>query len=128
MSNPGVKKDAYGRRIWDKELYRQRAEEELAGPSLRLGKLAPKEVTSLKERPDIELESTTKNGESAFFCETCGVQMTDSQAWLSHINGRNHNRLLGMSLDVERTPAAKVAARILALKRTRSRSPRVQKK
>ena len=124
MSRQDSKKDALGRRVWDKEAYRQKAEEELMMTGLRLGKLAPKEVTSLRERSEIDVETAAKTGESSFFCETCGVQMTDSQAWLSHINGKTHNRLLGMTLDVEKTPAAKVAARILALKRTRSRSPR----
>ena len=46
--------------------------------------------------------------------------MKDSQAYLDHLNGRNHNRLLGMSLEVEKSSVEKVSAKILALKAKRN--------
>ena len=111
-------KDALGRRVWDKEHYRKVAEE---NATMRTGKVAPAQKDHLRARPDdIGLDTAiNKKGndpKGGYWCETCEVLMKDSQAYLDHLNGKNHNRLLGMSLDVEKSSAASVAARILALK------------
>ncbi|CDI81415.1 U1 like C2H2 zinc finger, related, related [Eimeria acervulina] len=48
------------------------------------------------------------------WCGICECLCKDSQAYLDHINGRNHNQLLGMSICVERVPLARVKAKLQA--------------
>ena len=122
-------KDALGRRVWDKELYRQKAEEAESGVHLRVGKVAPSSIESLKERRiDIDIEANLNkkhhaedSQHGAFYCKTCEQTLFDSQSWLSHINGRNHNRLLGMSMKVQKTTADRVIAKMLEIKNKNKR-------
>ena len=112
-------RDALGRRVWDKEHYRKIAEE---NGSMRVGKVAPNQKDDLKPRADIGLDNSINKKTSdpkvkgGYWCETCEVLMKDSNAYLDHLNGRTHNRLLGMSLEVKASSAKSVADRILALK------------
>ena len=117
---PGIKgRDALGRRVWDREYFQKLADESAAMP-MRVGKIAPAQKDHFKARTaDVGLDKIINNksdGRNGYWCETCEVLMKDSQSYLDHINGRNHNRLLGMSLDVEASSAEKVAAKIRALK------------
>ena len=54
---------------------------------------------------------------SAFYCKTCKAQLKDSQTWYDHINGKNHNKMLGMSMIVEKVSLDKVKAKLAGLKR-----------
>ena len=33
-----------------------------------------------------------------FYCSVCDCVMKDSNSWLDHINGKKHNRALGMNM------------------------------
>ena len=64
-------------------------------------------------------EKEQKESTSHFYCDTCSCSLKDSQAWFDHLNGRKHNRLLGMTMVVERVTLDRVKARLAGLKRKR---------
>ncbi|CDJ36092.1 uncharacterized protein EMH_0007420 [Eimeria mitis] len=133
--------DALGRRVWDKEYYEEKAKEKasLLGVDSFLD-LLPKPREKPKPPPlppcgyrqllqrrtfklDFEREvgrtkivtlQTPRMQQGGFWCDICECLCKDSQAYLDHINGRNHNRLLGMSMRVERVPLAQVKAKLQA--------------
>ncbi len=43
---------------------------------------------------------TEKNRKTGFYCETCDCDMNDSLTYLDHLNGKSHNRKLGMNMKV----------------------------
>ena len=45
------------------------------------------------------------------------MQLSDSNAWFDHINGKMHNRMLGMSMVVEKVGVDKVREKLAGLKR-----------
>ena len=57
--------------------------------------------------------------QSLFYCETCKVHLKDSQAYLDHINGKNHYKALGMSMVVEKVGLDKVKEKLAGLKRNK---------
>jgi len=52
----------------------------------------------------------------AYFCKVCDCALRDSANYLAHINGRKHNRMLGMSMRAERSTLGEVKARLEAHK------------
>lgn len=49
--------------------------------------------------------------QAGYFCSVCDCVLRDSQSYLDHINGKYHNRALGMSMVVERSTADDVSVR-----------------
>ena len=47
--------------------------------------------------------------QAAFYCSVCDVKLNDSNSYLDHINGKMHNRALGMSMRVERSTVEQVS-------------------
>lgn len=54
----------------------------------------------------------TKGTRAGFHCAVCDVILSDSQAYLAHINGRKHQKALGVSMHVRRASVTDVRARI----------------
>ena len=46
--------------------------------------------------------------QAGYYCSVCDCILRDSQSYLDHINGKWHNRALGMSMRVERSNADQV--------------------
>lgn len=46
--------------------------------------------------------------QAGYYCSVCDCILRDSQSYLDHINGKWHNRALGMSMRVERSNAEQV--------------------
>eukprot|EP01023_Acetabularia_acetabulum_P063552 TRINITY_DN7998_c0_g1_i1.p3 TRINITY_DN7998_c0_g1~~TRINITY_DN7998_c0_g1_i1.p3 ORF type:complete len:149 (-),score=30.89 TRINITY_DN7998_c0_g1_i1:157-603(-) len=55
---------------------------------------------------------TPLNQQAGFYCSVCDCILRDSQSYLDHINGKWHNRALGMSMKVERVSVDKVKKRL----------------
>ena len=49
-------------------------------------------------------------------CKVCDCALRDSANYLDHINGKKHNRMLGMSMRAERSTLGEVRARLEAHK------------
>lgn len=114
-------RDAMGRRVWDKEYFKHKYEASASSsqepPSKRLV-AAP--TSSLKARSDdltidekvnerrIVSVASGKTQQGGFYCETCDMLFRDSTSYLDHVNGRAHNRLLGMTMKVEEVTVERV--------------------
>lgn len=143
-SESSARTDALGRKVWDKEYFAKRAlvrqyedgqdfeDEDIVDGGKR--KKARKEPPPPSERQplqkrkeavalDVELGKskivtthTPKQQQGGFWCDVCECLIKDSQAYLDHINGKKHNRLLGMTMRVERVGVDRVKARLNQIK------------
>jgi U4/U6.U5 tri-snRNP component SNU23 len=52
----------------------------------------------------------------SYYCQVCECSLRDSANYLAHINGKKHNRMLGMSMRAERSTLGEVKARLEAHK------------
>jgi len=130
--------DAYGRRKWDTSEYAAKAVQRAKDDEKELkdGKKKDTKVyvpasqrTPLKAREfDVNLQSklgkvhvvtnqtpTTQQG--GFYCPQCDCVIKDSANYLDHINGKKHQRALGMSMRPERATLDQVKSRLEKNKR-----------
>lgn len=106
------------RRKWDKDEYERIAAERLRDDSDSdddSSSKAPTQREYLKQRDyKVDLESrlgksvvinkSTPNSQSGgYYCNVCDCVVKDSINFLDHINGKKHQRNLGMSMRVERS-------------------------
>ena len=63
-----------------------------------------------------------KSKQGGFYCEVCDILMKDSLAFADHLNGKMHQRLLGMTMRTERVSVNSVKDKFAALKRQREES------
>eukprot|EP00922_Rhytidocystis_sp_ex-Travisia-forbesii_P026434 GHVS01038705.1.p1 GENE.GHVS01038705.1~~GHVS01038705.1.p1 ORF type:complete len:302 (+),score=95.17 GHVS01038705.1:196-1101(+) len=94
---------------------------------------APSERKALQRRTEeVRLDSeigktllvttqTPKQLQGGYWCETCSCLIKDSQAYLDHINGKKHNRMLGMTMRVERVGVGTVKHKLNQLKKKQAR-------
>ncbi|BBN17681.1 U4/U6.U5 tri-snRNP component SNU23 [Marchantia polymorpha subsp. ruderalis] len=122
------------RRKWNREEYLERVreaeqrelDEERYGPKARG---PPVQRKPLKHR-DYEVDLTSRLGktqvvtqvaplsqQAGYFCSVCECVVKDSANYLDHINGKKHQRALGMSMRVERATLQQVQDRFDVLKR-----------
>lgn len=130
MTASGV--DNTFRRKWDRDEYRDRArdrdreEDERYRPKPRG---PPVQRKPLKHR-DYEVDLTSRLGktqvvtqvaplsqQAGYYCSVCECVVKDSANYLDHINGKKHQRALGMSMRVERATLQQVQERFGNLKR-----------
>ena len=55
--------------------------------------------------------------QAGYYCNVCDCILRDSQSYLDHINGKYHNRALGMSMTVEKSTADDVRKKFESLKK-----------
>ncbi|CAN6469169.1 unnamed protein product [Victoria cruziana] len=121
------------RRKWNREEYLERARErELQEEDGRLkqkAKAPPVQRKPLKHR-DYEVDLDSRLGktqvvtpvaplsqQAGYYCDVCECIVKDSANFLDHINGKKHQRALGMSMRVERASLQQVQERFEALKK-----------
>lgn len=56
--------------------------------------------------------NTPLNQQAGYYCAVCDCILRDSQSYLDHINGKYHNRALGMTMRVERKGLEDVQKRL----------------
>ncbi|KAK9919949.1 hypothetical protein M0R45_028521 [Rubus argutus] len=127
------------RRKFDLEEYaekareRERKEEEVARKSKSKG--PPVQRKPLKHRDyEVDLESrlgktqvvtpiAPLSQQAGYFCSVCECVVKDSANYLDHINGKKHQRALGMSMRVERASLEQVQSRFEKLKKRKTDVP-----
>ncbi|KAK6915657.1 Zinc finger, double-stranded RNA binding, partial [Dillenia turbinata] len=97
------------RKKFDKEEYLQRAREREQQVELGYGQTTisskgpPVQRKPLKHRDyEVDLESRLGKTQAGYYCLVCECVVKDSANYLDHINGKKHQRALGMSMRVER--------------------------
>lgn len=67
--------------------------------------------------------NTPLNQQAGWYCNVCDCVLRDSQSYLDHINGKWHNRALGMTMRVEKSTVEQVKNKFDELKQKRSGGP-----
>ncbi|TVU41357.1 hypothetical protein EJB05_14865, partial [Eragrostis curvula] len=138
MSGNPVGVDNTSRRKFDKEEYLERARqrERQEKEDARKGKDRgpPVQRQPLKHRDyEVDLESrlgktqvvtpiAPLSQQAGYYCSVCECVVKDSANYLDHINGKKHQRALGMSMRVERASLEQVQKRFEALKKRKDPS------
>lgn len=124
------------RRTWDLSEYEAKAQEKLRA-ELEAEALADERARGkqraaqalvvrapLKHREQaVQLESrlgkrtvvsstTSLAGRGGYYCDVCECLLKDSNTYLDHINGKKHQRALGMTLRAERSTLGEVKAKL----------------
>ena len=116
--------DQYGRRTWNLEDYQKSTSDDEGGSKDKEEGPKPKEALKAREEK-IDLESslgktviinraTPSSQAGGFHCDVCDCVVKDSINYLDHINGKKHQRNLGMTLKVKRSTLDEVTARFEA--------------
>lgn len=75
------------------------------------------DLSSRLGKTQVVTNSTPLNQQAGYYCNVCDCILRDSQSYLDHINGKYHNRALGMSMTVEKSTADDVRKKFEALKK-----------
>jgi U4/U6.U5 tri-snRNP component SNU23 len=132
-SNTAAGVDNTFRKKFDREEYleraRRREEKELEAQSKSKSKGPPVQRKPLKHRDyEVDLESrlgktqvvtpiAPLSQQAGYYCSVCECVVKDSANYLDHINGKKHQRALGMSMRVERASLEQVQQRFDVLKK-----------
>ncbi|CAK8995396.1 unnamed protein product [Durusdinium trenchii] len=127
--------DAMGRKIWDKDAYLEKAKQNIMFGPERIGRrkdpvipLPSSQRTFLKRRTaELELDKnlgqmkvvtahTIKPLQGGYWCSVCECLIKDSASYLEHVNGRRHNRNLGMNMKVEKIGVDRIKDKLKSLK------------
>jgi U4/U6.U5 tri-snRNP component SNU23 len=131
--------DNTARRTWDKEEFREKAEkreadidaDEESAYAIKKRKRLERDplhqglivARSNLQKRDYEINLTDRlnktqviglntplNQQAGYYCSVCDCVLRDSQSYLDHINGKFHNRALGMSMRVEKSTVEQVSS------------------
>lgn len=128
--------DNTSRRKWNREEYleraREREKEEEEGRFKSKSNAPPVQRKLLKHRDyEVDLESrlgktqvvtpiAPLSQQAGYYCSVCECVVKDSANYLDHINGKKHQRALGMSMRVERASLEQVRERFESLKKRKT--------
>jgi len=129
MSGAGSSSGQDFRRKWDRDEYEQIAKERIraereAKESANAKDKGPPVKRDLLRQRDYRVDIDSKLGKSqvitkttpasqsgGYYCNVCDCVVKDSINFLDHINGKKHQRNLGMSMRVERSTLDQVKKR-----------------
>ncbi|XP_018624352.1 uncharacterized protein [Nicotiana tomentosiformis] len=131
-SNHVVGVDTTFRKKFDKEEYLQRAREreekeadgrksKSRGPPVQRKPLKPRDyqvdLESRLGKTQVVTPIAPLSQQAGYYCPVCECVVKDSANYLDHINGKKHQRALGMSMRVERSSLEQVQQRFEASKK-----------
>nr|XP_009757545.1 PREDICTED: zinc finger matrin-type protein 2-like isoform X3 [Nicotiana sylvestris]XP_016435373.1 PREDICTED: zinc finger matrin-type protein 2-like isoform X3 [Nicotiana tabacum] len=131
-SNNVVGVDNTFRKKFDKEEYLQRAREreekeadgrksKSRGPPVQRKPLKPRDyqvdLESRLGKTQVVTPIAPLSQQAGYYCPVCECVVKDSANYLDHINGKKHQRALGMSMRVERSSLEQVQQRFEASKK-----------
>ncbi|XVF57575.1 hypothetical protein PTKIN_Ptkin06aG0216600 [Pterospermum kingtungense] len=124
-SNNAFGVDNTFRKKFDREEYLERAREREKRETDERGKSKakgpPVQRKPLKHRDyEVDLESRLGKTQAGYYCSVCECVVKDSANYLDHINGKKHQRALGMSMRVERASLQQVQERFEQLKKRKA--------
>lgn len=129
--------DQTARRTWDKEVWAKKEEErELAERDAEAEEELRRKNRQVVARKNLQLTGNRAEGrldlaahvgktmvvegadgakskQGVWYCPDCDVLLHDSGAYLDHINGKKHQRVLGMNMRVERSTLPQVQAKLV---------------
>merc|ERR1711941_156723 len=130
--------DVMGRKVWDKDYYSEKAKNNIMFGPERIGRrkdpvipLPSSQRTYLKQRSiDLQLDKnlgnrqvvtahTIKPMQGGYWCSVCECLIKDSSTYLYHVNGRRHNRNLGMNMKVEKIGVDRVKEKLKSMSKTK---------
>lgn len=136
---PGEKEDiidAMGRKAWDKDFYLEKAKNHIMFGPERIGKrkdpvipLPASQRTFLQQRKNelnldrhlgehrVVTTHTIKPMQGGYWCSVCECLLKDSATYLDHVNGRRHNRNLGMNMKVEKIGVDRIKEKLRSMKK-----------
>jgi len=128
--------DALGRKSWDKDFYIEKAKNHIMFGPERIGKrkdpvipLPASQRTFLQQRKqNMDLDKhlgehrvvtthTIKPMQGGYWCSVCECLLKDSATYLDHVNGRRHNRNLGMNMKVEKIGVDRIKDKLRSMKK-----------
>jgi U4/U6.U5 tri-snRNP component SNU23 len=125
--------DNIGRRTWDLEKYKTGEDDDedsiynQTGPTKEKGAVIVREalqqrnytvdLTSNVGKFEVVMAGAATSARGGFYCDACECLLKDSKTYLDHINGKKHQRKLGMSMRVEKSTLADVKKKLSSLKR-----------
>lgn len=138
MAGVSGKNDNF-RRTWDREQYEKKAkdrteesdsDDEDSSHSKKRPSVPVKRELLKRREYDVDLEAnlgksvvitktTPLSHTGGYYCNVCDCVVKDSVNFLDHINGKKHQRNLGMSMRVERSSLDQVKRRFEMNKRKR---------
>jgi U4/U6.U5 tri-snRNP component SNU23 len=113
--------DNIGRRTWDISAYDEEAkcknderkQKEDASSSVQARGLLQQRSKNLNFTKDVgKVMLVAGDKKPGFFCDVCDCNLMNSAAYLTHINGRKHQKKLGMSMYVERVDVGQVSQKL----------------
>eukprot|EP00002_Diphylleia_rotans_P013913 TRINITY_DN270_c0_g2_i1.p1 TRINITY_DN270_c0_g2~~TRINITY_DN270_c0_g2_i1.p1 ORF type:complete len:201 (-),score=55.76 TRINITY_DN270_c0_g2_i1:425-1027(-) len=81
------------------------------------GRVEKVDIDSNVGKTVIVSNQTPLRQQAGYYCDVCDCLVKDSMNYLDHINGRNHQRALGMSMRVERSTVDQVKNRLQMAKK-----------
>ncbi|VDN25282.1 unnamed protein product [Gongylonema pulchrum] len=106
------------RRKWDREEYERKAQERLMAEAEQEAR-AKRKLVHTPDEQKVKREylrareyKTTPSAETGgYYCDVCDCVVKDSINFLDHINGKNHQRNMGMSMKIKRSTLEEVRQR-----------------
>lgn len=102
-------------RLEDEEMSRQH-EARLAGTVVVRENLKPRDQqVDLKShigKYSVITSNTPLASRGGFYCKTCDCLLRDSHTYLDHVNGKKHQRALGMSMKIKHSTLDEVRSRL----------------
>ncbi|CAG8715573.1 12025_t:CDS:2, partial [Dentiscutata heterogama] len=123
--------DTSFRRTWDKEEFERLnpkfSESSIDEPPRDLLRARTERVIldANLNKTQVVQSTSIASKQPGFYCKECDCVVKDSVNYLDHINGKKHQRALGMSMKVERSTIDQIKAKFEQLKKKKEEEQQI---